>query len=514
MLSITTAWSLLMSGDLDRVGSRLDDAESALAAGDQDETVRAAWADTEDLRTAPASIAVYRASLAQAHGDIAGTVRQARRAQALAGPEDHFIRGAAGGYLGLAAWAAGDVQEALATFAEAVRSLHAAGNLVDELDSTIVLADMWVSAGRPSRARHVLEQALDTATAGAGPYPRATADLHVGLAELDRELGDLAGAEAQLEAARELAERTSITENRHRWYVAMARVRAGLGDLDAASDLLDRAEALYMRGFYPEIRPIPAIRARIHIAQGDLAAAEGWARDHDVTSADETTYLHEYDHLTLVRLLLARHRRSTGRGDPRAGDPSPLDEVLALLDRLHGAAEPGRPGSLIEICMLRALAQHQRGHRRQALADLGRALTRVPEPESYLRLFLDEGGPMIALLRDAPSPDRSEPDGPEPDTLYQHARRLLGASGTAPRTTSMASVDVPPGAQDAPADPLSDRELEVLRLLDSELPGPEIARRLYVSLNTLRTHTKRIFTKLDVNNRTAAVRRGHQLGLL
>ena len=205
VLSILSGWSLLMSGDLDGLEPRLDDAEAALAAGAHDADLAATWADTEDLRTAPATISVYRASLAQARGDVAGTVRHARHALDLAGPEDHFVRGAGAGFLGLAAWAAGDVEEALSTFSEAVRSLHAAGNLVDELDSTVVLADMWVASGRPGRARRLCEQALQTATDGGGPVPRATADLHVGLAELDRELDDLTSAEAHLETARVLA---------------------------------------------------------------------------------------------------------------------------------------------------------------------------------------------------------------------------------------------------------------------------------------------------------------------
>ena len=142
-----------------------------------------------------------------------------------------------------------------------------------------------------------------------------------------------------------------------------------------------------------------------------------------------------------------------------------------------------------------------RGDRPEALAELEQALVRAPEPEGYVRLFLDEGAPMLALLRDAVRRAAS-------DVLRQHARGLLDAA-VGPETSPAAA----PGGVPL-ADPLSERELEVLRLLDSDLTGPEIARQLFVSLNTLRTHTKRIFTKLDVNNRSAAVRRGRELGLL
>ena len=270
VLSMLSGWSLLMAGDLDAVESRLDDADAALAAGRRDPEIAASWADTEELRTAPSMISIYRASLAQARGDVAGTVRHARHALDLTGPDDHFVRGAGGGFLGLAAWAAGDLQEALSTFSEAVRSLHAAGKLVDELDGTIVLSDLWVAIGRPSRARRLCEQALQRAADGGVPYLRASADLHVALAELDRELDDLESADAHLETARVLAERTSITENRHRWFVATAQVRAAGGDFEAAAHLLDRAEALYRHGFYPDVRPIAAMKARVQIAAGDL----------------------------------------------------------------------------------------------------------------------------------------------------------------------------------------------------------------------------------------------------
>ena len=482
VLSTVKAWSKLMSGDLDAVEPWLADAEATLAAGSADPELAATWADTEDLRTAPAMIAVYRASLAQARGDVAGTVSHARSAVEQAGPDDHFVRAAGSGFLGLAAFAAGDVTEAITTFSEAVHHLHAAGNVVDELDSTIVLADMWRAAGRPSRARNLFEAGLRTATAGGEPYPRATADLHVGLAELDSELGDFASAETHLEQARTLAERASISENRYRWYTAMAQLQSRLGDLAAALDLLDEAQALYRPGFYPDLRPIPALRARLQLAHGDLGAVETWVEQHGVAATDEPTYLHEYEHLTLARLLLAQHR---------------LGDALALLERLDAAAGDRRPGSKIEIGLLRALGRQAAGGHPQALADLERAIAQAPEPESYVRLILDEGAPVLSLLQAA--------TGADDDKLREHASGLLG-SDTAGQTADTLQAALP--------DPLSDRELEVLRQLDTGLTGPEIARQLFVSLNTLRTHTKRIFTKLDVNSRAAAVRRARELGLL
>jgi LuxR family maltose regulon positive regulatory protein len=496
VLSIVSCWSLLMSGDLDAAESRLDDAEAALADGARDQTLAARWANTEDLRTAPATIPVYRASLAQARGDVSGTVRHARRALDLAGPDDHFVRGAAGGFLGLAAWSSGNVNEARSTFSDAVRSLHAAGNFVDELDSTVVLADMWVASGRLGRARRLYEQALQTATAGGAPYPRATADLHVGLAELDRELNDLTSAQEHLKLARVLGERASITENRHRWYVVMAQVRATGGDYDTATSLLDEAEARYRHGFYPDVRPIAAMKARVQIAAGDLSSAGGWAEDRGVSVDDQPDYLHEYEHLTLARLLLARHRAE--HLSDGAADASAVAAVLDLLDRLHGmAVEAGRDGSVREIRVLQALAHHARGDLQSALAALRRSCVDTPEPDSYVRLYLDEGAPMLALLHHAAGT-------PHP-VVQPYARRLLRHA-----TTSVEAAE----SQQTPGGPLSQRELQVLRLLDSELTGPEIARQLYVTLNTLRTHTKRIFTKLDVTTRAAAVRRAHERGLL
>jgi LuxR family maltose regulon positive regulatory protein len=502
VLSILSGWSLMMSGDLDAVERRLDDAEAALAEGVHDEDLAAGWADTDDLRTAPATVSVYRASLAQARGDVAGTVRHARRALDLAGPEDHLVRGAGSGFLGLAAWAAGDVREALSTFAEALRSLHAAGNLVDELDGTVVLADMWVASGRPSRARRLCEQALQMTTDGGFPYLRATADLHVALAELDRELDDLTSAEAHLETARVLAERTSITENRHRWFVAMAQLRTTVGDYPAATRLLDQAEQLYRHGFYPDVRPIAAMKARVQTAAGNLASAAAWADDRGVSVDDDPSYLREYEHLTLARLLIAQHGDELHSDHPRSASPA---AVLGLLDRLQTAAtDARRDGSTLEIRVLQALAHHAQGDLPAALAALSRALGEAPEPDSYVRLYLDEGPPILALLNHVASATDPLAGDERAEPVRRLARVLLERAQTVRGTKSQQSL----------MDPLSQRELEVLRLLDTELTGPEIARELYITVNTLRTHTKRIFTKLDAKTRGVAVHRARERGLL
>ena len=490
VLSVFSGYLLMVSGDLDAVEPRLEDAERALAA--VPEGSAPPWADTDDLRTLPAIIAVYRASLAQARGDVASTAEHARRALDLAGPDDHLARGSAAGFLGLAAWASGDVSSALETFGQAVASLHAAGNLVDELSSTVVLADLWLAAGRPSKARQLYERALQVAEAAGEPVARATAELHVGLSEIDLEVADLESARRHLKTAAALGDPAAMTESRYRWFLAMARVAQADGDSDEAVNLLDRAEQLYRPGLFLNVRPIAAMKTRIKIAHGKLADAADWAQERGVSTTDDASYLREFDHLTLVRLLLAQHRAQP--------DTAAIEQAASLLGRLlESAATSGRAGSLLEIRILQALAHDAQGHRPEALESLARAVAQAPEPQAYVRLFLDEGAPMVGLLTDA------EHQGIAGD----HPRRLLSL-GAAARAEA---ADVGQRAAPSLAVPLTERELQVLRLLDSELSGPQIARELFVSHNTVRTHTKHIFTKLDVGDRRAAVRRARDRGL-
>jgi len=478
----------LAEGDFDGVEAWLDAAEAglntapppAIAAGG---SLAEAARDREgEVRSLPAMIAVYRASVAQARGDVDGTVAHARRALALAGPEDHFPRGAAAGFAGLAAWAAGDLGTAVDTFAEAVASLHAAGMVADELGAAVVMANMWLARGRPVEARRLYERALAAAESYPGPVLSTTGDLHVGLADILREQGDLDAAAEHLEIARELGDRASLLENRHRWYTAAAALRQATGDLAGAIALLDQAEPLFLPGYFPDVRPIAATRARVRIVQGRLGDARAWARDRGVAPTDPPAYLAEYDQLTLARLLVAE-------GDTRA--------ALGLLGRVLDVAQAaGRDGSMVEAGLVRALAHHANGDADSAAADLAAALT-GGVPAGYCRLFLDEGSPMAELLGQvarAAAPD-----------VRAHAEHLLAAGQRPP-----AHEPAGPAAEEG----LSERELVVLRLLATDLTGPEISGRLFMSVNTFRTHTRHIFTKLGVNTRRAAVTRAGELGLL
>lgn len=223
------------------------------------------------------------------------------------------------------------------------------------------------------------------------------------------------------------------------------------------------------------------------IAMGRLREARGWAREAGLSPEGELSYLGEFEHITLARLLLARHE---GERAERS-----VHQATLLLERLLLAAEQGgRTGRVIEILVLLALAHQTLGSRPAALAALERAVT-LAEPEGYARVFADEGPPMVSLLRAVA----------KQGTRQNYVRRLLAAaSGTGHDGPVMQAL----------IEPLSERELDVLRLLGTELDGPAIARELMVSLNTMRTHTRNIYAKLAVTSRRAAVRRAAELGLL
>ena len=489
VLSVHYAGALLLIGQFDRVEPRLRDAERWLSSiPDLDErpnaTSPSVVVDGEEFRSLAGTIAMYRAAVALGMGNVADTMYHARRVPDLVPEDDDLRRASAAGLLGLAYWTSGDLGAAHRSYSECVARLRKIGYFSDILGCTIALADIRIAQGRLRDAMSTYERGLQLVTEQDPAPLRGAPDMHVGMSELLRERNRLDAALQHLHAGKELGEHAGMPQNRYRWRVAMARIRKAEGNLDSALELLDEAERLYVGDLFPNVRPIAAQRAQVWIAQGHLDAAVAWARERGLSPDGDLTYLREFEHITLARVLMA----SRDRADDR-------DEALALLLRLLHAAEAGqRTGSVIEILVLQALAQAAEGDGSAALGSLEGALT-LAEPEGYVRVFVDEGPSMAALLEAAAS------QGIAPN----YVRQLLSAFG---RTEDRKPFD------QSLIEPLSERELEVLRLLATDLDGPEIARELVVSLHTVRSHTKSIYAKLGVNNRRTAVRRAEELDLL
>jgi LuxR family maltose regulon positive regulatory protein len=493
VLSVAYAATLLEGGRVEGVDARLRDAERWLdttADGPDEPRARATAmvvVDQDAFRRLPGSIALYRAALAMAHGDVAGTRTHAQQVLDLVDEDDQLGRGAAAGLLGLVAWASGDLEAAHRSYAESMANLQDAGHLSDVIGGAIVQADIQIAQGRLRDAMRTYERGLRLATGHGAPAQRGAADMHTGMSELFRERNDLETAAQHLLMSGELGEESGLSQNPYRSRVTAARIRQAQGDPDGALELLEEAERLYASDFSPDVRPVAAVKARVWIAQGNLSAAWGWAQERRVAASDELSYLHEFEHATLARLLLAHGMRD------RAGDG--VGAAIELTERLLAAAEDGgRSGSAIDILVVQALARHASDDPSGALASLHRAVA-LAEPEAYVRVFIDEGPPMAALLKLA----AKQRNGPG------YIRRLLAAVVTVEgRATVRQSL----------IEPLSERELEVLHLLESDLDGPEIARQLTVSVATVRSHTRSIYAKLGVNSRRAAVRRAGELGLL
>jgi LuxR family maltose regulon positive regulatory protein len=455
--------------------------------------------DAMEFRSLPGTIAIARAYIAGAVQDAPGIVRHAQQALELLPEDDHFWRGAAASLMGIAHWAEGDLDAAHRYVTAGMADLQTAAGPASATAAAFLLADIRLAQGRLREAEHTIRQSLQRALHVGEPFPQGTPDLHVLLSEVHLERNDLMGAEECLQDARALGEYAGLFETRHRWYTVMARIRLAQGDLQAALELLTEAERLFNAGPNPESRPIAALRARVWLAQGRVAEAQAWAQENGLSMDDELDFRREFEHITLARLLFARYR-----SDP-AG--SALREVAGFLERLRRVAEAGgRVGSLIEILVLQALAHRDRGDTPLALACLERALA-LAEPEDYVRSFVDEGQPLAALLR---ALEALAAGGMPRRDAYR--RRVLAAGEAQPAGAAPSSPERGDGAPRL-IEPLSERELEVLRLLRTELSGPEIAHELTVSLNTLRTHTKNIYGKLGVNSRRAAVRRADELAL-
>ena len=484
------AGARMSMGTLDGVEQLLDQVDQHLAAAARGDEPGAGVvvANVEEYRRLPADLAVHRSGFALVRGDLDSTTRFARRALELVPDGDDFVLGAASALQGLAAWARGDLAVALSSYLRCLGAFERIGHISDVLGCSITVGDLQVAHGQLRAADATYDRALDLA-AGRPGVLRGTVDMHVGRAALLLERDDLAGARRELTLGRSLGEHAGLPQNAYRSRLVQALLCEAEGDLDRAVELLLEADRLYAGDFSPNVRPVAAVLARTWARHGRWPQARAWVDERHLGPDDDLTYLREFEHLTLARVLLAGHVH-----EPAAGHLAPAIDLLARLAR---AAEAGhRTGSVIEIRVVQALAHRARGDTASALAALEDALRRA-EPEGYVRTFLDEGAPLVTLL--GLLSDR-RPVAP-------YARRLVAAASSTHRPA-------PQTGTSSPLEPLSSRERDVLRLLATDLTGPEIARHLVVSLNTVRTHTKNLYLKLGVNSRRSAVSRARELDLL
>ncbi|GAB5426438.1 MAG: LuxR C-terminal-related transcriptional regulator [Crocinitomicaceae bacterium] len=486
VLSVGYAWALLENGEVDACETRLQDAERWLApSGDVKSKLYSSGnemivVDEEQFQSLPATIAIARAYRALTLGDIASTVTYAQRAFKLTHKDNYIGRIQSTTLLGLALYKSGDLEAAIHVLSNFQKNIRRSNDILTAIGITFILTEIKEVQGRLHEAFYTYQQALQLIASHDTPIPAGMVDLYRGISELYCEQGDLKVATQHLQTSKKLSQQAQITGEQHRLCIAEARIAEAQGDLDRALDLLDDAERLYVRSAFPAIRPISALRTQIWISQGRLTEALMWAHDQGLSSEDKLSFLQEFEHITLVRVLIAQYRNDK--------TDTSIREAIGLLERLLPEAEEGgRVGRVIEILVLQSIAHEACDNMSLALISLKRALI-LAEPEGYSRIFINEGTPIVRLLQEAEKHNISP----------NYVKQLQLACGQVDQSL---------------LDPLSDRELDVLALLKTDLTGPKISQKLMIGLSTMRTHTQNIYTKLGVNNRREAVRRAKKLGL-
>jgi LuxR family maltose regulon positive regulatory protein len=352
------------------------------------------------------------------------------------------------------------------------------------------LAQIQILQGELHRAETTYRRALAAAEQPAVPASPLAGIAYVGLGRLLYEWNDLAAAESYLAQGIALGRPWLNWETLVPGYLTLARLKQVQGDREAATEALDAFLKLEDMPFPPQAAGgVAAYEALFQARWGDIEAAARWAADSTIRPGDEVPPAREEEALILTRVWLAEGRQS---------------DAQQLLARLHGAAQGGgRTGRLIQILILQAVARYAWGQDVPSLQALREALS-LAEPEGWVRSFVDEGQPMAEML------SRLGKAGAYVD-------RLVAAFSSTPAPSpglASRSRDAGPAAGHPPVEPLTDRELEVLALIAEGLSNRQIAGRLVVSINTVKTHAKNLNAKLGASNRTQAVARARELGLL
>ncbi len=484
-LCLAYAWVLVLTGQVDAVEARLRDAEFAL------DTISA---EPEERARVLGEVAAARAEIARMRGELPRAIELSHQALEILPEDTLLLRSVVALNLGSAYWISGDTRAASQASSEAAILSQAAGNTYVTLVALRGLALVKAAQGRLREAAELYRRALRLGLEQGYEMLPVMGYVHMGLGELLREWNDLEAALYHLTEGIELCKQGGLVVPLPDGYISLSLVKQARGDKVGALATAQEGEELVRRhNITLPIAKLAAHRARLSLAHGDVEAIASWACESDLGIDEESTFQDEFERTTLARVLIAEDRP---------------EEALRLLERLLEAARAeGRTGSEIECFTLQALALRAAHDTAGAVNALARALS-LAELEGYVRIFVDEGAPMAALLQQVLETQKEERLAATlPDISREYVGTLLAAikEETAP---------LPRAAAGSPVDPLSERELEVLRLIASGASNRDIARKLFVSLSTVKTHINNIYRKLEVRTRTQAVARARESKLL
>jgi len=485
------------SGDVEAVDELLDAAERAPADADDGLYEPSAGRDASLLVNVPATIAIFRAYLAELRGDAEGTAAFASQAQAEVGAGESMLGFIIEGHLAVAEWLRGQLAEAERALSASIGRWRVAGhrNLIGW--GSHHLGQVQRAMGHLHAAHATYQQTLELTTGTDRPTLPAAGIAYAGLAEVAYQRNELAAASRLVAEGIALCRQFTFTPPLATALATSAWIRQAEGDAGGALEAMDEAErAAPNFGVAGLLNPVPAQRAKLLLAQGDVAAAERWTREHGLGADDEVDYPRELAYIVLARVLLAQDM--PGR-------------ALPLLQRLHSAAViQGRIGSVIELRALQALVLAANGDEAAAVDALAEALI-IGRPEGYVRVFTGEGAPMQALLGRLVAAQHSERTAARAVPLG-YLVQVLRAFDSIP--SEPGSGRAAPAAVSGLVEPLTARETEVLGLLAAGKSNPRIAAELVITLDTVKKHVSHILDKLGAANRTEAVIRGQQLGLI
>jgi LuxR family maltose regulon positive regulatory protein len=346
--------------------------------------------------------------------------------------------------------------------------------------------------GRLDAAAATYRRALGTCGASGDQQPYLGM-AHVGLARVLYERDELTAALDHATRGVTLCRQLAFTQPLATGLATVAQIRQAQGDAAAAAAAMDEArQAGPSVQVVALLNPVPSLWARLKLAHGDLAAVARWAAERGLSTDDQPSYVREPEYLALARMLLAQEL---------------LSQATVLLGRLlELAVSQGRTASVIEIQALRAMALAGGDHA-AARDALGEALA-LGAPQGYVRVFADEGAPMHALLIQLAAHRGQQPAARGITPGYLAA--LVRASRLGPAAPPGRVAAAPPGL----AEPLTDRETDVLRLIAAGKSNQRIARELVVTLDTVKKHVSHVLGKLGAANRTEAVTRARDLGVI